>query len=81
MKDKIDGIKDFNKTSDKELFESFFNIGEINTKEADLETLFKWKTKVWDKCLDKKEKDTADGITYSCKLNKKNCDFKNCPKK
>jgi len=46
MKDKIDGIKNVEEVSDRNLFKGFFKVDYINIKEADLETLFDWKTKV-----------------------------------
>lgn len=81
MKDKVEGIKVVDEVSDKNLFEGFFKVGHIDIKETDLETLFDWKTKVWDNCKHRKEKDTKDGVLYFCSLVKKNCIFKNCPKK
>jgi len=79
MKDKKYGITE--QTSDKELFEKFFKVEHIGFKDDDVESLFRWKSKVWDKCIHKKVNVTSDGIGYICKLNNKNCDFKNCSRK
>ncbi len=81
MKDKIEGIKVVDEVSDRNLFKGFFKVDHINIKETDLEKLFEWKTKVWDKCEYKKEKNDTEEIIYLCTLCDKNCVFRNCPKK
>ncbi len=81
MKEDKPSVNISDEISDKKMFENFFGIERVDIKEADIETLFKWKTNIWDKCKYKKKKDEPDDIIYLCTLCNKNCVFRNCPRK